>query len=84
MPPIEGMRRHPTETREELERKILEQKEAEIDRLRDELRYKDQRLASKDLEMETFKKVTEERIFQLEARVKELEARRKERYPTHR
>jgi hypothetical protein len=32
-------------------------------------------LATKEVEMESYKKVTEERIFQLEASVKELEGK---------
>jgi hypothetical protein len=40
-----------------------------------EIEYKNKQLASKDLEMETYKKVTDEKIFQLAAKVKELEAK---------
>lgn len=54
---------------------LLDQKEMEIKQLRDEINYKNQQLASKDIEMETYKNVTEEKIFKLEAKIKELEAR---------
>ena len=54
---------------------LLNQKEIEIRQLKDEINYKNQQLASKDIEMETYKNVTEEKIFKLEARIKELEAR---------
>lgn len=54
---------------------LLEQKEMEIKRLREEINYKNQQLASKDIEMETYKNVTEGKIFKLEAKVKELEAK---------
>jgi SMC interacting uncharacterized protein involved in chromosome segregation len=50
-------------------------KEAEMNRLRDEVEYKNRQLASKDVDMESYKKVTEEKIFQLEAKVKELEGK---------
>ena len=43
--------------------------------MRDEVEYKNQQLASKDMEMESYKKVTEERIFPFEARIKELEGK---------
>ena len=39
------------------------------------MEYKNRQLASKDIEMENYKKVAEERIFQLEAKVKELEGK---------
>ncbi len=54
---------------------LLDQKEMEIKQLKDEINYKNQQLASKDIEMETYKNVTEEKIFRLEAKIKELEAR---------
>jgi CspA family cold shock protein len=41
----------------------------------EEVEYKNQQLASKDMEMESYRKVTEERIFQLGAKVKELEGK---------
>ncbi len=37
--------------------------------------YRNKQLASKDMEMETYKKTAEEKMFQLEAKVKELEAK---------
>jgi hypothetical protein len=46
-----------------------------LSRLREEIGYKNKQLAAKDVEMESYKKVTEERIFQLEAKVKELEGK---------
>ena len=48
-------------------------REAEMDRLREEVEYKSRQLASKDIDMESYKGVAEEKIFQLEAKVKELE-----------
>jgi hypothetical protein len=36
---------------------------------------KSKKLASNEMEMESYKKTTEERIFKLEARVKELESK---------
>ncbi len=54
---------------------LLDQKEIEIKQLKDEVHYKNQQLASKDIEMETYKNATEEKIFILEAKIKELEAR---------
>ncbi len=50
-------------------------KEAEINRLREEVEYKNRQLASKDMDMDSYRKVSEEKIFRLEARVKELEAK---------
>jgi chromosome segregation ATPase len=47
-------------------------KGAELNRLKEEVGYKNRQLASKDVEMESYRKMTEEKIFQLEARVKEL------------
>jgi len=56
-------------------REVHHQKEIHLKRLRMELEYKNRQLASKDLEMETYKKVTDEKIFQLAAKVKELEGK---------
>jgi hypothetical protein len=56
-------------------REVLHQKEIHLKRSRVEIEYKNRQLASKDLEMETYKKVTDEKIFQLAAKVKELEAK---------
>jgi len=56
-------------------KKLLDQREGELKRLREEIEYKNQQLASKDKEMESYKKATEERIFQPEAKVKELEGK---------
>jgi hypothetical protein len=50
-------------------------KEAELNRLKDEVEYKNRQLASKDVDLESYKKMTDEKIFQLEAKVKELEAK---------
>ncbi len=50
-------------------------KEAETNRLREEVEYKNRQLASKDMDMDNYRKVAEEKIFRLEARVKELEAK---------
>jgi len=41
--------------------------------LREEVEARDQQLIAKDMEMEAYKKAGEERILELEARVKELE-----------
>jgi predicted nucleic acid-binding Zn-ribbon protein len=54
-------------------KKLHDQREAELKRLREEIEYKNQQWVSKDMEMESYRKVTEERIFQLGAKVKELE-----------
>jgi len=43
--------------------------------LKEEVEYKNKQLTSKDLEMETYKKVTDEKVFQLDAKVKELEGK---------
>ncbi len=74
---VKKMRKELSEKEKELQtlKKILDQKEIEIKQLRDEVNYKNQQLASKDIEMETYKNVTEEKIFKLEAKIKELEAR---------
>ncbi|MGQ9645191.1 MAG: hypothetical protein ACUVWO_01465 [Thermodesulfobacteriota bacterium] len=53
----------------------LAQREAEVNQLREQIEYQNQKLASKDMEMESYRKVTEERIFQLEARIKQYEAK---------
>ncbi len=50
-------------------------KEMELNRLREEVEYKNGQLASKDIDMESYKRITDEKIFQLEAKVKELEAK---------
>ncbi len=50
-------------------------KEVEINRLREEVEYKNRQLASKDMDMDSYRKVSGEKIFRLEARVKELEAK---------
>jgi hypothetical protein len=39
------------------------------------MEYKNKQLASKDMEMESYKKTTQEKIFQLEAKAKELEGK---------
>ena len=62
-------------------REVLHQKEIHLKRLRVEIEYKNKRLGSKDLEMETYKKVTDEKIFQLAAKVKELEGKISESSP---
>jgi hypothetical protein len=46
--------------------------ELELIRLREENEYKNRRLASKDIELETYRKTMEEKVFQLQAKVKEL------------
>jgi peptidoglycan hydrolase CwlO-like protein len=56
-------------------KKLLAQRETELNQLRDQIKYKNQQLASKDIEMDSYRKVTEERIFQLGAKIKEYEAR---------
>jgi hypothetical protein len=72
------------EITEELRKKVKElhvskglfnQREVAVNRLREEVEYKNKQLAAKDMEMEIYTKVTEERIFQLEAKVKELEGK---------
>ena len=50
-------------------------KEAELNRLKEEVEYKNRQLACKDVDIESYKKITDEKIFQLEAKVKELEAK---------
>lgn len=62
-------------------KKFHAEKEAELNQLREQIKYKNQRLAMKDLEMENYKKVMEEQIFQLEAKIKELEAKLGRRFP---
>jgi len=54
---------------------LIDQKEVEMNCLRQELELKSQQLASKTLEMDNYEKSAKDRIFQLEARVKELEAK---------
>jgi len=61
----------------QLLREQLVQKEAELNQLKEQVRYKNQQLASKDLELESYKKISEERIILLEAKIKELEAKLK-------
>ena len=46
-----------------------------MNRLKEEVEYKNQQLASKDTEVESYKRTTEERIFQVEAKIKEFEAK---------
>jgi hypothetical protein len=62
-------------------REVLHEKEIHLKRSRVEIEYKNRQLASKDLEMETYKKVTDEKIFQLAAKVKELEGKISESSP---
>ena len=50
----------------------IKELELELIRLREENEYKNRRLASKDMELETYKKTMEEKVFQLQAKVKEL------------
>ena len=50
----------------------IKELELELIRLREENEYKNRRLASKDMELETYKKTMEEMVFQLQAKVKEL------------
>ena len=50
-------------------------KEAELNRLMEEVEYKNRQLASKDVDIESYKRITDEKIFQLEAKVKELEGK---------
>ena len=57
-----------------MKKKIQALKE-DLNRLRGEIEYKNKQLAEKEMEMESYKKVSEEKIFQLAARVKELEAK---------
>ncbi len=59
----------------------LETQVVELNRLREEVDYKNRQLAAKDTEMETYKKMAEERIFQLEAKVKELELKAGRLFP---
>jgi len=53
----------------------LDQKEAELKKLMEEVENKSKKLASNEMEMESYKRTTEERIFKLEAKVKELESK---------
>jgi len=50
----------------------IKELELELIRLREENEYKNRRLASKDMELETYKKTMEEKVFQLQAKVREL------------
>jgi hypothetical protein len=50
----------------------IKELELELIRLREENEYKNRRLASKDIELETYMKTMEEKVFQLQAKVKEL------------
>jgi D-mannonate dehydratase len=50
----------------------IKELELELIRLREENEYMNRRLASKDMEMETYKKTMEEKVFQLQAKVKAL------------
>ena len=50
----------------------IKELELELIRLREENGYKNRRLASKDMELETYKKTMEEKVFQLQAKVREL------------
>lgn len=63
-------------------KELLDQKEVDLNRLREEVKYKNGQLASKDMEMESYKKTTDEKMFQLEAKVKELAAKVSELSPT--
>jgi ribosomal protein S13 len=56
-------------------KRLVELRETELNRLKDQIGNKTKQLASKDVEMETYKKTTEEKIFQLEAKVKEWEGK---------
>jgi hypothetical protein len=51
----------------------IKELELELIRLREENEYKNRRLASRDIEFETYRKTMETKIFQLQAKVKELE-----------
>jgi hypothetical protein len=51
----------------------IKELELELIRLREENEYKDRQLASRDIEFETYRKTMETKIFQLQAKVKELE-----------
>jgi len=59
----------------EAAKKLLAEKETEMNRLKEEVEYKNRQLASKEVDMGSYKRITEEKIFQLEAKVKELEAK---------
>ena len=60
---------------------LLNRKEAELHQLKVQVEYKNKLLASRDLELDSYKKVTEEKIFRLDARVKELEGKLSESAP---
>jgi hypothetical protein len=49
--------------------------DVDLKRLREEVEYKNKQLTSRDLEIETYKTVTDEKVFRLEAKVKELEGK---------
>ena len=56
-------------------REQLGKQEAVSKQLRDEIEYKNRQLATKDMDLQNYRKAAEERILRLEARVKELEGR---------
>ena len=60
---------------DEATKKLLAQKEAELNRLKEEVEYKNRQLAARDVELQSYKRITDEKIFQLEAKVKEFEAK---------
>ncbi len=65
--------------RKEIEelRESLARREAELNQLKEQVRYKNQLLASKDLEFESYKRISDEKIILLEAKIKELESKLK-------
>jgi hypothetical protein len=50
----------------------IKELELELIRLREESEYKNRQLASRDIELETYRKTMEEKVFQLQAKIKEL------------
>jgi len=56
-------------------REQLGKQESVSKQLRDEVEYKNRQLATKDMDLQHYRKAAEERILQLEARVKELEGK---------
>lgn len=56
-------------------KEAIQKKDLELAQLKEQLKYKNQQIASKDIEMESYRKIAEERIFQLEAKLKEFEAK---------
>ncbi len=56
-------------------KEAIQKKDLELEQLKEQLRYKNQQLASKDIEMESYRKIAEEKIFHLQAKLKELEAK---------